>query len=855
MMSSKGVVLSALSLVLLAATSSTTGKRVFLAFGPAYSQPTSGDWVVTGEEVVENKTVTLEGNLIVKSGGNLTLRSVNLSVKSSYIGQYQISAEQNSSIYIYDSTIMPTDERYGPSFRVEGAKLVLKGNTLQATRGTGDRGEWFTLLGVDNPVIENNTITINGGETGIESTISLRECRNAVIRNNVIKPIGQASINLFFNNLNDTIVTGSDLVFTAFIIEGSWNSSITNNIMGVKPGVGPASGLVMSVGCGNNVVSNNQFNSLHEYASVCTAFRLVGTTFPNAFTNNVIRGSKGTDPMFSGFRTGVLISQSSNAIIANNSFIEFPRGYEDQYEALQVYRSDGNLILNNYINSTNSGIILFASSNNTLKGNRVSDSGRGIGLYYSSDNNIVEKNSFENNLINVVFDGVVYNTVRTNSFIISERQAYDDSSNFWIQNYWSDYSGKDRGDGIGDSPYQIPSNGTDNTPLISKPVLISEPTPTLEPASYENVFLENRTAEHILDHRVIKDQTIILTEAINIEEGGSLILENVTVTATPSKNVFEYGFHVGSGASLQVNGSKIIGGEKGPAINFDVQKGAKFTITNSELYNLGGPWTQGGPAIQVSEADSVVIENNTLVGSKQAMYIVESSRTHIVNNTISKSLFGIDVALEYSLFIDNRISEAAHWSLVIRHSYNSIIVGNTISDVWGYMGWWDLSNSLFENNTILNYMGGYWSAHVTIEGCDSNGLEKDTFDLHETVFVNGSGYESSKTYNVYVVGDVAWTDGMAIPSRVPGTGHEAHSDSSGNIPPTPVWSSPLVIGKYDIVVDVNGNGQYNEGIDALDDNDIQATAGTLVIPEFSSFITVSLFLLATLLAVTIYKRK
>jgi len=38
--------------------------------------------------------------------------------------------------------------------------------------------------------------------------------------------------------------------------------------------------------------------------------------------------------------------------------------------------------------------------------------------------------------------------------------------------------------------------------------------------------------------------------------------------------------------------------------------------------------------------------------------------------------------------------------------------------------------------------------------------------------------------------------------------------------------------KYDIVVDVNHNGLYDAGIDALDDNEIQVTAGFFVIPEY-----------------------
>lgn len=47
-----------------------------------------------------------------------------------------------------------------------------------------------------------------------------------------------------------------------------------------------------------------------------------------------------------------------------------------------------------------------------------------------------------------------------------------------------------------------------------------------------------------------------------------------------------------------------------------------------------------------------------------------------------------------------------------------------------------------------------------------------------------------------------------------------------------IRTSPLIPGKYDIVVDVNGNGVYDDGVDALDDKDVQVTAGFFVIPEY-----------------------
>lgn len=121
---------------------------------------------------------------------------------------------------------------------------------------------------------------------------------------------------------------------------------------------------------------------------------------------------------------------------------------------------------------------------------------------------------------------------------------------------------------------------------------------------------------------------------------------------------------------------------------------------------------------------------------------------------------------------------------------------------------------------------------VTIESCDSTGAQKDTFQLSDDVYATGTGYAPSTTYDVYLVEDVTWVDGMAIPPRVLGTTASISSDATGNVPATLLWSDPLVLGKYDIVVDVDGDGLYYAESDALDDNDIDVTAGFFVIPEF-----------------------
>jgi hypothetical protein len=142
-----------------------------------------------------------------------------------------------------------------------------------------------------------------------------------------------------------------------------------------------------------------------------------------------------------------------------------------------------------------------------------------------------------------------------------------------------------------------------------------------------------------------------------------------------------------------------------------------------------------------------------------------------------------------------------------------------------------------------------------VESCDQTGTRKDLFNNAETIYVNGTGYGQLAGADIYIVEDTAWTDGMTIPARVPGTATVVNSDLSGNILPTLLWNPPLAVGKYDVCIDVNRNGRYDLGIDALDDSEIQASAGYQVIPEFTSFFILSLFIAATLLVFGVRKGK
>jgi len=59
-----------------------------------------GDWIITNHTIVENKTITLNGNLTIMPGGNLTLINVTLLFNCSYDGQYGIEVMDGGELHV-----------------------------------------------------------------------------------------------------------------------------------------------------------------------------------------------------------------------------------------------------------------------------------------------------------------------------------------------------------------------------------------------------------------------------------------------------------------------------------------------------------------------------------------------------------------------------------------------------------------------------------------------------------------------------------------------------------------------------------------------------------------------------------
>lgn len=199
-------------------------------------------------------------------------------------------------------------------------------------------------------------------------------------------------------------------------------------------------------------------------------------------------------------------------------------------------------------------------------------------------------------------------------------------------------------------------------------------------------------------------------------------------------------------------------------------------------------------------------------------------------------------------YLEVMFTNASGWFFLDLHQGNSNgwqYSEVTIPTTAWYVGFYFRSDS-----TVHNHEGAYVDdvtlvgtekTQATIESCDQAGTQKDSFDITDTIYTSGSGYTPLAAYNVYVVSDTSWIDGMSIPQRVPGTILSITLDSSGSFSSAPAWFSPLAPGRYDIIVDVNNNTKFDPAIDALDDNDVDGTAGFIVTEQETRQLSISVF--------------
>ena len=217
---------------------------------------------------------------------------------------------------------------------------------------------------------------------------------------------------------------------------------------------------------GNNITHNDVGVCLgpSTAASHSNSNRIAG----NNITNNGI-----------GVKLGNGVGSAKDNNVVGNNITNNAKG-------IYLWLSSGNSIVGNNIRANEyEGIFFYYSSFNSVVGNDIANNSEGIYLGYRSSHNSVVANNITANSMDGVFGGgyeVFNNVFYHDNFVGNKQQAnikFDVSNGIWWGNvwdddypsggnYWSDYNGTDENnDGVGDTPYAIAENNTDNYPLMN----------------------------------------------------------------------------------------------------------------------------------------------------------------------------------------------------------------------------------------------------------------------------------------------------------------------------------------------------------------------------------------------------
>jgi len=354
------------------------------------------------------------------------------------------------------------------------------------------------------------------------------------------------------------------------------------------------------------------------------------------------------------------------------------------------------------------------------------------------------------------------------------------------------------------------------------------------------VILIFGTSMLILQYQSVSASTIIvpdnystIQEAINHAGDGDTVFVRA---ATYNENVI-----------LNVSISLI--GESRETAIIDVRGiGNPLEITVNGTIVSGFTLSYGGTGIAMTNSHNNLIENNILRKNSRGIGGSFYTNTILENNTVTENDYGIDfghlsgpssknntarnneihsntnagIYVSASEGNNSIVGNSIHgnvFGIVLDHTQNNEVSGNLInSNTYGIYMRNAIQDTIVQNQLQGNVVG------IHLENSNGNAMFHNNF-VSNTVQVEGASYNT-------------WDDGYP---------------SGGNY-----WSSysgfDLYGGPSQNLTGSDGIGDSVYAIDA-DNVDRYPLMQQHLIPEFPSFLVLSLFMMATLLAVSIYRRK
>jgi parallel beta-helix repeat protein len=738
----------------------------------ATAQPSQGNWVVTGQEVVKDRAVALNGNLTVVGGGILTLMNVSLSLNLQRDGQYGISVQKGGSLFVYNSTIAPSNPKYRFTFDVNGSNFVMKGSALSGVGRCSDTSggnsgfasrnyPWGLRVWTNNSVLEDDKISgsafglilIGSRGTVTNNTISGNDVSAMTLFGSSDK-IERNSFQQSATSFDDAMITGNntqnDTIFGNSIVETKLTWSPDGRMDGIHidspQGIEIANNTIyvsnqaLMLGSADLVVENNTLMFGENGISIGGGSsgvnsRIEGNSLQAMEINYESPGE-------TGFSSGIMLSLADNSIIARN------RLTGNLSQAIWLDHTANSSVLDNYVDSrlcgnpavSQTSILLSSSTDNTVSGNELSGTFWGIVLYGSSDGNTISGNDVGAGVMgapsaaSMIVDGSSRNVIYGNDFHdFMSGGPYDDGKNYWYLqgegNYWSHYTGTDNyGDGTGDSPYvrtAIPPSGSEPYSTQTAFPLVQAPIRTLSLAPLP-----------ILNSSLVYQGSVIKNQVLEFDYGSlpnNLTIINSTLILGLHGTV---GFR-GMGGTLTVRGSKIIGVGYGWALTH-------YSIDAVDSQLIGGMMQD-----LVVDGGVISIENSTIADSVGGYGITGGApgmSLRLVNDTFSGLLWPVRFGGngDHNMVIDNNTFVSSLGFALQIGGNNVSIIGNTIQEGLGIGIAFGGNDSMIRGNTISNCAVG-----LSIGGNNVNDVVYHNNFISDTSNAFGSAQWSYKDEGNY----------------------------------------------------------------------------------------------------------
>ena len=466
------------------------------------------------------------------------------------------------------------------------------------------------------------------------------------------------------------------------------------------------------------------------------------------------------------------------------------------------------------------GIWLYGSSNyNSISGNTISNNSAGdgggarTGIYlYSSSNNNISGNEITNNWIGIILmEYSNFNSVSGNNLTNNE---------LGLENGWDSSDNSISGNSIVDNRdvgirfYGRSSNNVVSGNLFANDGLFMDP------------YYSGNFVNFVVEDNFVNGKPLVYLEGVShqsVGEAGQVILLDCEQVQVKNLNLSQTTI----GIELWNTNNTMVSGNN---------------ITANRKYGI----YLSGSSNNNTMTGNNITNNNTATNRGYGIHLDSTSNNTISGNNITNNDNGIELwDSKYNTISGNNIT-ANGWSgieLTFGSTNNNVTGNNITNNEYGVRNGYSViespSNNISGNNINGNgkraHGGGIWLFESSNETVSGNNITNNYYGIYLYGSSNNSVYHNNfidNTRQVYSSESAyanVWDD--SYPS-----GGNYWSDYNG------VDANHDGIGDTAYVINANNADHYPLMV-------------PYIIPEFPSFLILSLFMIATLLAVTVYRRR